>query len=260
MEMIQEVTEVLNNPINNRGKLKHLAWELCKYPMNLNCSSCITEAIMSLSKWLKAQGVQNDFFKRATSGEYELKKLNLFVQVYKSDNLARQKELDTCLKINKNLSSNGVKWFNVIEINERLTFRQMFELIKKYPNDINIISNSDIYFDDTILACRFINKNEVLALSRWDYNNGNMAILFNRKDSQDVWVFNGEVNCNGGDYQLGTRGCDNKIAWELKQAGYNVLNPAKSIHAIHLHNSNHRTYTSNSPAVPEPYYFIHPHY
>jgi hypothetical protein len=45
----------------------------------------------------------------------------------------------------------------------------------------------------------------------------------------------------------------------LKQAGYNVLNPSKTIHSIHLHLSNHRTYKSID-RISEPYHFIFPHH
>lgn len=239
--------------------IKKLVLDLCNYHMNMNCGQCINEAVMLLGNWLKKQGVQNNFTTRALSNEFELKKINLFVQVYKSNNEARQKELDNCLRINKSLNINEVPYFNVIEISERLTFAQMFELTKEYPNDINIISNSDIFFNETILQCRFMNKMDVYALSRWDCLPDNQCVLFNRKDSQDVWIFNGTVKCNGGNYNLGIPGCDNKIAFELKQSGYSVLNPSKSIHAIHLHNTNFRTYTPDQ-RLKEPFHFIFPHY
>lgn len=256
--MINKVSNVLKSPVANRGALKSLAFELCNYNMNMNCSSCIQEAVMLLGNWLKLQGITNDYRSRAIRGEFNLKKINLFVQVYESDNLERQKELDACLRINKSLSINSVPYFNVIEIKLRLTFKQMFELTKDFPNDINIIANSDIYFDETILETRFIDHNTCYALSRWDYNNG-MATLFNRKDSQDVWVFNGTVNCNGGEYFLGIPGCDNKIAFELRNSGYSVLNPSKTIHAIHLHNTDYRTYKP-SDRLYEPFHFILPHH
>jgi hypothetical protein len=151
-----------------------------------------------------------------------------------------------------------VPFFNVIEIKERLTFNQMFELTKDFSNDINIISNSDIFFDVTILHVRWMRESDCYALSRWDYKDGN-AILFNRKDSQDVWCFNGAVKCKGGHFNLGVAGCDNKIAYDLKESGYTMLNPSKTIHAIHLHESNHRTYHVKD-RLHEPFHFIFPHF
>ena len=256
--MIQKVQEALLKPIENRFALKQLVFDLCSYNMNLNCGQCINEAVLLLSNWLKAQGVENEYKSNAIKGNYTLKTINLFVQVYQSDNEARQKELDTCLKNNKSLNINGVPYFNIIEITERLTFNQMFKLTEQYPDRINIIANSDIYFNETILAVRFIKENQCLALSRWDIRGSN-AILFDRKDSQDVWIFNGAVKCNGGNYYLGIPGCDNKIAWELKQSGYQISNPSKSIHALHLHQTEYRTYTPKDRLL-EPFHFIKPHH
>lgn len=256
--MLEKVKLALQNPISNRFALRSLAFELCNYNMNLNCGACISEAVMLLGNWLKQSGHDNDFKSRAMNGEFELKQINLFVQIYKSENEQRQKELDNCLRINQSLNINGVPYFNIVEIKERLTFNQMFKLTESYPNHINIIANSDIFFDETILATRYIGDKECYALSRWDYSNGH-AYLFNRKDSQDVWVFNGTVKCEGGNYNLGVAGCDNKIALELKQSGYSILNPSKTIHAIHLHNSNHRTYLPKDRLI-EPFHFIMPHF
>lgn len=256
--MIEIVNKALQNPIQNRQLLKTLSFELCNYSMNLNCGACISEAVMLLSNWLREQGQDNNYKSRALKGEFELKQINLFVQVYECGDEERQKELDTCLNINKSLNINGVPYFNVIELKDRLTFKQMFELTQEYPNHINIIANSDIYFDETILAVRWMQPKDCYALSRWDYFNGT-AKLFNRKDSQDVWVFNGSVSPTIGDYYLGIPGCDNKIAWELKQLGFHVTNPSKSIHSIHLHNTQYRTYNQQTKRVPEPYHFIHPH-
>lgn len=258
--MIKKVLDALKDPIKNRVEIKSLTYELCNgHIVNTNCGSCISEAVLLLSNWLRQQGHNNDYKSRAIRGEYELKKLNLFVQIYESEKPDRQKELDECLRINKELNVNGVPYFNVIEISERLTFNQMFDLTANYKDCINIIANSDIFFNETILNARFIAPSDCWALSRWDYSDGK-AILFDRKDSQDVWVFNGEVKGNFGDYFLGVPGCDNRLAHDLKVNGYNVLNPSKSIHAIHLHETNYRTYTRETQAVPRPYHFVLPHY
>lgn len=255
-EKINQVVEILKNPKGNLIKLRELSKELNNNDINITCSSCVTDAVKLLGLWLKKQGVANNYFTKAMNGDYELKKINLFVQVYESGNLERQNELDICLKKNKES-----KYFsNIIEINERLTFKQMFELCKSYPDDINVISNSDIYFNETILWSRFMDERTVYALSRWDYRGDGMAVLFNRKDSQDAWIFNGTPKEKLiANYNLGVAGCDNRLAWELKQVGYNVLNPSKTIHAIHLHKSDYRTYHAKDRLL-EPYHFIHPHY
>jgi len=41
---------------------------------------------------------------------------------------------------------------------------------------------------------------------------------------------------------MGTMQCDGRFAFELKKAGYQVINPSKDIQAIHVHKSGERTY------------------
>jgi hypothetical protein len=258
-ELINKVKSVLDNPKQRLNELFELCKTLCNHAVNINCSSCVTEGVMLLTNWIKENNIKleaQNYFRKAVNGEYEFKPLNLFVQYYQQDNPERQKEIDACSKLNHSL-----KHFNkVFSLTERLTYKQIFELTNDYADCINVISNSDIYFNETILFSRFMREDDCYALSRWDYQENGLAVLFDRKDSQDAWVFNGAVKkIQDGNYNLGTAGCDNRIAWELKQAGYNVLNPSKTIHSIHLHLSNHRTYKSID-RISEPYHFIFPHH
>lgn len=261
-ETISRVKEALSKPkssLNKLYELRDLAKELCNYSMNINCGDCINEAIFLLTNWVKQNNIDLDITAQrqaALANEYYLKPINLFVQVYKSANEERQKELDECYRIN-----HSSKLFSkVFTLTERLSFRQMFELTKEHKDSINVFANSDIYFDETILHARFMNENDAWALSRWDVRYDGTAVLFGRKDSQDVWVFNGEVKrLSFADFNFGVAGCDNRIAYEIKQAGYRLLNPSKTVHAFHLHNTNFRTYNPNDK-VPQPYHFISPHH
>lgn len=253
-ELITRVQDVLQNPKQRFGEFITLCKELCNHGVSPNCPSCFTDGIYILGKWLKENGVENDYTKKAMNGEYELKPLHLIVQVYDCGNEERQKELDSCLRENKTRGH----FAEITEVKDRLTYQELFKLFKK--DSINVIANSDIYFDETILYARFMNENNCYALSRWDYMGDNMAVLFNRKDSQDAWIFNGLANVKGGEFCLGKKGCDNRIAFDIRQSGYNVLNPSKTIHAIHIHLSNLRTYNQQSETIPEPYHFIHPHF
>lgn len=258
--MIETVKEILRKPkdLHTLSILKDLALKLCNYNMNIKCSDCINEAVFLLGNWLRKQESSefvNDVIKKSMNGEYYLKPLVLYVQVYKSDNEERNKELEFCLKKNKELGY----FYEIIEVNERLTFSEMFALSKKHPDKINVFANSDIYFDETILFARWIKPNQCYALSRWDIRENGLCVLFNRKDSQDAWIFNGEVKqLNYSDFQFGKPGCDNRIAYEIKKAGYDIGNPSKSMHALHLHKTEYRTYTQ-SEKIPEPYHFILPH-
>jgi hypothetical protein len=121
-------------------------------------------------------------------------------------------------------------------------------------SDISIIANSDIYFE-SLDHFEMIKENEVYALSRWDGN-----ILYDHDDSQDAWVFRGQIKPIEDSYfSLGIPGCDNAIAERIARAGYTVLNPSRSIKSIHLHSSNIRNYDRKT-TVAKPYLLIKPHY
>ena len=55
--------------------------------------------------------------------------------------------------------------------------------------------------------------------------------------------------------------CDNKLAYELSQAGFEVLNPSRTIVTFHLHDVNIRTYVSeNIYRIPPPYKLLPPEF
>jgi len=178
--------------------------------------------------------------------------IRLFTNKYTDKNPVRNKELEKCFVNNFELFGP----FGLITYDSRLPFSDFFAIINLSveENDISIIANSDIYFE-SLKELKTIKGNEVYALSRWDGNT-----LYDREDSQDAWVFRGKIkpipDCNFG---LGVPGCDNAIAERLHRAGYTVLNPSKSIKAIHLHSSNIRNYDRRT-TVPKPYLLIKPHY
>lgn len=73
-------------------------------------------------------------------------------------------------------------------------------------------------------------------------------------DSQDTWIFKGPIRSVAADFPLGVYDCDNKIAWELQQAGYRVLNPALGLRSYHHHQCGYRSYEQK----PAPDYGIRP--
>ena len=156
--------------------------------------------------------------------------INLFVNYYTDKNAHRQKELDFCLK--KNLDN---KLLNVVVIDSqnRMTYTDYFKLIKKYSadqEDINIIANLDIFFDSSIELINNIKHNTLFALTRWDYKlETGESVFFDRKDSQDCWIFRGHVVDVFGDIYLGHPGCDNRIAYEFTKSNWVVSNPSLSI-------------------------------
>lgn len=208
--------------------------------LDINCGSCKHDAFTMLKIWLKNSD-------KALLNS----KLNLFTSHYKDKSDARQKELDFCLNQNKN---SGL-FENIIVVQDRRpTYNDLFELTRQYPNSVNIIANSDIFFNDTILQAKYIKQNQCFALSRWDYVKGGTLKHFKRADSQDVWIVRGGSLVTTADFYLGVPGCDNRIAHEFKSAGYDVTNPSISIRTNHLHLSQIHNYTSKD-TVPKPYYF-----
>lgn len=204
--------------------------------------------------------------------------INLFQSYFIDTDEERQKELDYCLlkNIQNPLISNIYlftdvslpyedKKIKIIKASYRPTYRNFFNAIAQYePNEksINIISNLDIYFNETLSRLSFIQEVDVYCLTRWDVQPDGSIKLLNRNDSQDVWIFKGsindrEMNC---DFCMGIPGCDNRIAHEFSEAGYRVSNPSRSIQAIHLHLIMKRNYVVGVDKVPSPYKCLRPDY
>ena len=199
---------------------------------------------------------------------------NLFVSYFQSSNPERQKELDRCLE--KNLGNPFIKKIYLlieepilikgaikitpILIKSRPSYNNMFEIIKQNsgPDDWNIISNSDIFFDESII---FVNKYKSVkpicfALCRWEVTGNNVTFL-NRKDSQDCWIFKGHPRAISGDFNLGVAGCDNAIADRFFKAGYDVINPSRTVKTYHVHETQLRTYNPDIK-VAQPYKLLTP--
>lgn len=100
--------------------------------------------------------------------------INIFQNYYLDPVNERQEEIDYCRNINNRLRDKDSNVFYV-ELDNRPTFNTFFYLTQHYPKHINIIANSDIYFD-----IENLNKIEkiyseskdpyklCLALTRWD--------------------------------------------------------------------------------------------
>ena len=184
---------------------------------------------------------------------------NIFVSVYDEKHHGRKCELTDCLRRNQ---VSGANVIIVDETNRRSTYQDYFDLINQTTghDDINIIINSDIYFlESELQKLKSLRPNECYALTRWDIYPDGAEIFLNRVDSQDCWIFRGKVRdvTGANNFGLGQPGCDNKMALLLRDAGYTVLNPSKTIKSYHMHNSKISYYTRND-AVPPPYLRLTP--
>ena len=189
--------------------------------------------------------------------------IRLITQYYVDKNPVRQAEIDLCLRAN--LEHPGIgqcvilgEWVPPhpklhhapLLSRDRPTLHQLMQLAAALsePDDVNIVANSDIRFDETLRHVNKIATDEFYALGRWDVTAGG-PVLFDVPYAQDAWVFRGPPRQFHCDFPMGYPGCDNRLAWEAQQAGYRVLNPARTIRAIHVHGSQVRNYPANQVKV-----------
>jgi hypothetical protein len=197
--------------------------------------------------------------------------IRLFTTWYAERTAQRRAEYERCLQANLACRSlDGVMILDesghvailepatVRQISARPTFADFFSWIYELADsrDISIIANTDIAFDPGLVMLLDYDWPErtVLALSRWDVLPNGDVQLFERGDSQDCWIFKGPVPESIGHFPIGVYDCDNKIAWELQQAGYRVINPSLSVRTYHHHLSGYRSYEQK----PAPDYGIRP--
>ena len=195
----------------------------------------------------------------------------LITTYYETENIERNNEIKKCLI--KNFNNNVIekiyllnnKIFDIdfiedknnkiVQIiisdqeNYKLKYRDAIEFINSnLSNNICILSNSDIYFDNSLSKIDNIN-NTLYTLLRYDEDKrGNKKIFCRhdipRDDSQDSWIFKSPLNINLDkiDFSLGTLGCDSMFASILHEEGINIKNPALDIITTHVHSSEFRTY------------------
>lgn len=188
--------------------------------------------------------------------------INLFVSYYVSKNDERRNEIEKSLDLNiqNNLidkiylfSENDISLFNfknfsklvIVNIEKRPKFSDFFKFIKENNLEfsINIISNADIYFNDTLDLTKHLKFDQCYALSRWENGMFHPA----SHSSQDAWILKNVRNdlLLYSDIEMGQPGCDNRISHIFKKSGYEIYNPSHSIVINHLHSSNFRTYDDN---------------
>ena len=126
----------------------------------------------------------------------------------------------------------------------RLTYQAVFEYANRNLSGQRVIAaNADIYFDGTLEHLHACDLTSTLAcLSRWDVQPDGSSRFFEHEWSQDAWVFDVPIRPFPCDFHLGLLGCDNRLAFEARQAGLMLSNPARSIRAHHLHVTNVRRY------------------
>ena len=203
-------------------------------------------------------------------------KIILVTQYYIPKNKEREKEINTCLI--KNLENNIIDEIHLyiendydfnflkdknkikfIKTNKQLSYNTVFNYSNIYDeNHIIILSNSDIYFNNTLKNIYDLNFNNIFyALNRYDIDKNNKLVLYDVNYSQDVWIWKPPINIiinnnNMNDYFdkndgiiLGVGGCDNRILKVVKDSGYIIKNASDKIQSIHNHKNNYRTWLND---------------
>ena len=186
----------------------------------------------------------------------------LLTNYFKAPDIERMTEIDVCL--DKNLSNpiikrvvvfleDGAKLeklhhnLSVVSLNHRILYNGYFQYANSnYSNDVVVVANNDVYFDDTLDLVNKVNLNNVfIALGKGkdvDVNGKVVRPYCPTVDSQDCWMFRAPIRAFKSDWTQGVPGCDNRLVYEARAVGYKVINPILSINSYHLHASKVRYY------------------
>jgi hypothetical protein len=205
----------------------------------------------------------------------------LITTYYQSTEPEREAENLECLKQNINnplieriyLFLQGNDFPEIVDIDSKIKylnfgkrpfFSDLFAFANTIENNkIKIVSNSDIYFDGSLIYSNdILDKFDVITLTRWDSLGNGELDFYNNFKSQDVWIFSKRIKDTIGKFHIGRHGCDNRLIFELNENKYKVANPSFSIRAIHLHRSDLRSYFNDPDYeyVKAPYGYVLPTY
>lgn len=193
--------------------------------------------------------------------------MNYYTEYWDCGNEDRNFEVITC--INKNITSNLFDKIFIFSENKeerlletpiitsRITYQYVFD---NCIEGINVFSNSDIEFNETIKLTENIKNDEFYALTRYE---DNMRLHkfddpYEGQDSQDVWIWKDACKIKNANFTLGLPGCDNKIAYFAVVGGYKIKNPSMSIKTYHRHTTKIRDGSSSdlSKRLPPPYALV----
>jgi hypothetical protein len=186
--------------------------------------------------------------------------ITLYVNKFTCNDPERKAEFDKCLELNTN--NPLIDKIVLINTEARPTYEMVFNMFQQ--DSVNILANSDIYFDDTIQFARAIGDREFFALTRWELLDNKVMFFTERhpgvpaKYSQDAWIVGGKPNVRNANFMMGVPGCDNRIARVIWDSGYIVRNPSYTIRAIHIHKKDYRDPNIVNDQIKPPYKWVEP--
>ncbi|MEM6820969.1 MAG: exostosin family protein [Verrucomicrobiota bacterium] len=139
-------------------------------------------------------------------------------------------------------------------MHKRPTYRTWLDIAESAPDGtISVLANSDIAFDESIgrLEQLLTERNTFIALSRYEFQSGEVKKHPNPHWSQDTWVVRtgspfSDLLKDRLDFELGVPRCDNRVAYIFATAGWKIVNPYDQVRSVHFHESNARNYDKKS--------------
>jgi hypothetical protein len=166
----------------------------------------------------------------------------LITEEYSPPEEGRRRELAKCRDKNATLGLFEA----IVRVSlpgERLRYGSVFrECAERWPEQLCVLANADIWFDESVALLRgIVKKGRLVTLTRWENESAPLMWGYVREGrffsgTQDVWAFiGGDLVGLGDAIPLGYVGCDQVILGEAAAAGVEVVDPALSIRARHLH-------------------------
>jgi hypothetical protein len=169
-------------------------------------------------------------------------KLVLFVDNYEFNNIFNEKLI-------------------VVPVQTRLSYKLWMDYAdKEYPEDIKILSNSDVYFDESLSFLDQIREwgNRLYVLTRKDLTKDGKIIpgagIYNpnNKDqlstvwSQDAWIYKKISYDFNKDWNLGVVHCENHFRKNAENSGVPIVNLFEHVDLIHVDWRQEKKYTQSA--------------
>jgi hypothetical protein len=171
-----------------------------------------------------------------------IEKIHLFVD--DNDSLQKLKEI-----ISNYINSHKII---IISIDKQPTYHYFFNyILNNLPNNICMISNSDIYlhsYDINLLNLLSYEK-YCYALTRYEYDMTS-KLIDNYLGSHDCYIFNSKyldnrIICENTKFIQNLPGIETNIIKSFCELKFKIFNTCKQIKIVHLHKTNLRNYTIN---------------
>ena len=148
----------------------------------------------------------------------------------------------------------------VINIGKRLSYQNAFEFGNKHQDEIIIVANDDVYFDDSLQIIKNWNSswnNKIVAITRHESQRDGSIVtidkvhpIYNKSYhhyvelkriwSHDAWCFKSPLKNFDCDFWLGVLGCEGLLVDTARKSGLDIINAYPYVKCIHYHMSNVR--------------------